>query len=149
MMKIKAVCAVVAILFVAALAHGTQKGGNDIEEMKGTWTCISAVNDGKPLPDATVQKLRLTLTQDKYTTQRGNQTLFDSTYKIDASRKPKHIDIIGTEGENEGKAAQGIYSIEHDKLTICYTMPGKERPQEFASKPGSTATLVVWKRSGP
>ena len=31
-------------------------------------------------------------------------------------------------------------------LTICYTMPGKDRPKGFESAPGSAATLVVWKR---
>jgi uncharacterized protein (TIGR03067 family) len=125
------------------------KKGND-DGLAGLWTCVSATRDGKPVPEETVQQLRLTMTREGgYKTERGKQVLFDSTYKIDPGRKPKHIDLIGTEGENAGKAAQGIYMLEGDTLTICYTMPGKVRPAEFASGPGSEATLSVWKRSKP
>src|SRR5262249_37838032 len=105
-------------------------------------------NDGKPIADETVQKLRLTLTKEGgYKTERGKQVLFDSTYKINPASQPKEIDLIGTEGENKGKTAQGIYVFDGDTLKICYTMPGTDRPKEFASKPSSGATLVVWKRS--
>ena len=55
--------------------------------------------DGKALPEATVKLLRLTLTKDRYKTERGNETLFDSSYMLDASQSPSHIDILGTEGD--------------------------------------------------
>ena len=83
----------------------------------------------------------------RYKTERDREVLFDSTYRIDSDKKPKHIDLIGTEGDNKGKAAQGIYSIEGDTLQICYTMPGQKRPEQFESKVDSGITLVVWKRS--
>jgi uncharacterized protein (TIGR03067 family) len=121
---------------------------SDAEKMAGIWKCESANNDGKPLADEIVRELRLTLTKDGgYKTERGKQVLFDSTYKLDGGQKSKQIDMIGTEGENRGKTAQGIYALDGDTLTICYTMPGGERPKEFESKPGSKATLVVWKRA--
>jgi uncharacterized protein (TIGR03067 family) len=116
-------------------------------ELAGIWECVSATNDGKPLAEETVKKLRLTVTgEGVYKTELGDQVLFDSTCKIDPAKKPKEIDMIGTEGQLKGKAALGIYSLDGDRLTICYTMPGKERPKSFESKPGSSATLVVWKR---
>jgi uncharacterized protein (TIGR03067 family) len=136
-----------AITLLLSVAIRGDAMDNDLEKLAGVWICVSATNDGKPLADETVQKLRLTVTKEGgYKTERGNQVLFDSICKIDATKTPKQIDLIGTEGENEGKAAQGIYALDADKLTICYTMPGKERPQEFESKPGSGATLIVWKR---
>ncbi len=115
--------------------------------LQGSWTCVSALIDGKPLADETVQQLRLTLTADRYKTQRGEQVLFDSTYTTDASKNPKTIDMVGTEGELKGKAALGIYKIDGDVLTISYVMPGKERPMAFSSEPMSGAFLVVWKRA--
>lgn len=120
---------------------------NDMKDLAGTWTCTSAVNDGKPIPEEIVKELRLTLTAEGgYKTTRGDQVLFDSTCKLDPTQTPKHIDMIGTEGDNKGKAAQGIYSLEGDVLKICYRMPGGERPTAFESKPGSGATLIVWRR---
>ena len=122
---------------------------SDLEKLAGVWTCLSAVNDGKPLPDDVAKALRLTITKEGgYKTERGDQVLFDSKCTIDPARSPKHIDLIGTAGENKGKAAQGLYSLDEDTLTICYTMPGLERPGKLESKDGSAATLVVWKREG-
>ena len=33
--------------------------------------------------------------------------------------KPKHIGMVGTEGELTGKKAQGIYTVRGDILQIC------------------------------
>jgi uncharacterized protein (TIGR03067 family) len=136
---------VVSLLFpLIVRAVDTSK---DLGKLAGVWTCVSATRDGKPVGENTVKQLRLTITQEGgYKTERGDQVLFDSACKVDPARTPKHIDLIGTEGENKGKVAPGIYALDGDKLTVCYTMPGKERPTGFESSPGSEATLVVWKR---
>jgi uncharacterized protein (TIGR03067 family) len=130
-----------------SLAVGDDSAKPDAERLPGVWNCVSAIRDGKPLPEETVKALRLTLTTDKYKTELGQQVLFESTYRVDAAKKPKQIDIIGTEGANAGKSGQGIYLLEGNQFTLCHTMPGQERPTEFVSKPGSGVTLAVWKRS--
>jgi uncharacterized protein (TIGR03067 family) len=123
---------------------------DDLEKLAGVWTCVSATNDGRPIAAEIVGQLRLTITREGgYKTEREEQVLFDSTCRIDPTRTPKHIDLIGTEGENKGKAARGIYALDGDTLTICYTMPGRERPLGFESNPGSAATLVGWQRVKP
>jgi uncharacterized protein (TIGR03067 family) len=116
------------------------------KDLAGTWTCASATIDGKPLAQETAKELRLTLTADRYKTERGAQVLFDSSYKIDATKTPAQIDMIGTEGDLKGMAALGILKLDGDTLTMCYVMPGKERPTAFDSQPNSGAFLVVWKR---
>jgi len=116
------------------------------QALAGVWTCVSGINDGKPLPEAIVKELKLTLTKDQYKTEKGNVVLFDGLYKIDAAQLPKHIDITAPEGEQAGKTSKGIYAIEGDTLRMCYANPDKDRPRDFDSQPGSGATLVVWKR---
>jgi uncharacterized protein (TIGR03067 family) len=123
-MKNRAWIRLAAALLLAVDVRAEDKATEDGEKLVGIWACASGVNDGKALAEETVQKLRLTLTKDGgYKTERGKQVLFDSTYKIDAGKQPKHIDLIGTEEENTGKPAQGIYVLEGDTLKICYTMP--------------------------
>lgn len=123
---------------------------DEFQKLAGVWVCSSAANDGKPIPEEVVKTLRLTITKEGgYKTERGDQVLFDSTCKLDPAKTPKQIDMLGTEGENKGKSALGIYALDGDKLTICYTMPGKDRPKEFESKAGSAATMIVWKRGKP
>ena len=119
---------------------------NDTNSLQGTWTCVSAVVVGKPLRPETVQLLRLTLTKDRYKTEKGSDVLFDSTYRIDASKNPPEISMVGIEGDLAGKEAQGIYSLEGDRLQICYTMPGAPRPTAFESAAGSKAYFISWKR---
>ena len=124
----------------------TSTGMNKGDDLQGAWTCISATVNGKALPKETAAALRLTITQDRYKTEKPGEVLFDSTYRVDPSRSPRQINMVGTEGDLKGKEAQGIYSIEKDTLRICYTMPGGGRPERFESLPGSKAYLVVWKR---
>jgi uncharacterized protein (TIGR03067 family) len=136
-----------SLMLATGITPDEPKGKNDMDKLAGTWTCTSAVNDGKPLSAEVRQQLRLTLTKEGgYKTERGDQVLFDSTFTIDPAKTPRRIDITGTEGENAGKTAQGIYELDGDTLKICYTMPGKDRPKAFESKEGSRATFVVWKR---
>jgi uncharacterized protein (TIGR03067 family) len=130
---------------LAAIANG--ESPVDAKNLWGTWGCVSAVVDGKPLGDETAKQLVLTLTAERYKTERAGQVLFDSTYSIDASKNPAQIDMIGTEGDLKGKPALGILKLDGDSLTMCYTMPGKERPAAFESQPQTGVFLVVWKRS--
>jgi uncharacterized protein (TIGR03067 family) len=120
---------------------------DDATRLQGNWVCASGKVDGKEIGADMVAKLRLELGKEKYTTRRGESVLFEGTYKVDATKSPKQIDIVATEGEQKGQIAHGIYRIDGDKHEICYTMPGKERPKEFASEPGSGAFLIVWKRA--
>ena len=137
------VCAVLLGAFLASVA--AQQNKRD-EGLQGTWACLSASVDGKPLAEETVKLLRLTLTNNRYKTEKGAEVLFDSEYILETSQSPAHIDIVGTEGAFKGRSARGICSLAGDTLKICYTMPGKARPTAFASEPGSGAYLIVWKR---
>jgi uncharacterized protein (TIGR03067 family) len=118
-----------------------------VKQIIGSWKCVSATIDGRPLAGDTVGQLRLTMTADRYKTERGDQVLFDSTYTIDTGKQPAQIDMVGTEGDLKGKAAPGILKLDGDALTICYVMPGKERPKTFKSEPQSGVFLVTWKRA--
>ena len=142
-----AVSAVIA-LAIRASAAGAGAGPNDEREaVRGTWVCESAVVDGKPLPDNVARELRLTITAERYKTERADEVLFDSTYRLDPSTDPKQIEMTATEGDAAGKPALGIYAVDGDTLRMCYVLPGRDRPGTFESTPGSKAFLVTWKRT--
>ncbi len=141
----RTICALAMLLSAGACTTGTSHM-NETNALQGTWACVSAMVDGKPLRADTVQLLHLTLTQDRYKTEKGSEVLFDSSYRIDQSKHPAQISMMGTEGDLAGKEAQGIYSLQGDTLHICYTMPGEPRPTAFESAAGSKAYLIIWKR---
>ena len=116
------------------------------EHLAGKWSCESATVNGKVLAAEKTKLFQLTMTKDRYKTDKDGEVLFDSSYTLDTAKTPKQINIVGTEGDLKGKEAQGIYSLEGDTLKICYTMPGGKRPTAFESAAGSEAYLMVWKR---
>jgi len=137
------------IIAASLLVGAAVKGAEPVsaKNLAGTWSCNSAVIDGRPLADETARQLKLTMTTDRYKTERGDQVLFDSTYMLNAAKTPVQIDMVGTEGDLKDKAALGIVKLDGDQLTMCYVMPGKERPTVFESGPQSGVFLVVWKRA--
>jgi uncharacterized protein (TIGR03067 family) len=119
---------------------------NVMSELDGIWMCESATVNGRKLDDATAKSLKLTLDGEQYKTERGDQIVFDSSYSVDTSVNPPHINMLGI-GELAGKIGKGIYQIAQDRLTLCYTMPEKDRPTSFSSEEGSEAYLMVWRRA--
>jgi uncharacterized protein (TIGR03067 family) len=140
------VAMVVTLIVAGACAAEKEINTKVTSRMTGTWSCAAATINGKPLADGTVKKLRLTMTGTRYKTERSDEVLSDSTYWLDTTKAPAHINMVGTEGDLTGKEAQGIIAVEGDTLKICYTMPGKPRPISFASATNSEAYLIVWKR---
>ena len=120
---------------------------NDASALPGIWQATAAVVSGQELPPNVVAVLRITLTETRFKTQRGLETLFDSTYSVDASQSPMHIQMIGTGGDFDGQPALGIYSLEGEVLRICYKMPGYGRPSDFASPAGSGVFLITLRRA--
>jgi uncharacterized protein (TIGR03067 family) len=116
------------------------------EQLRGIWQAISVTVSGVAIPENEVIAIRLTLTEARFTTSRGAETLFDSTYSVASDRSPKQIQMIGVAGDFDGQAALGIYRFESDVLELCYTMPGFGRPTDFASGHGSGAFLIRLKR---
>jgi len=139
------ICAVAASVFAGGCGI-PNRNMSATSDLQGTWTCVSAKVDGNDLPAATTKELRLTLTPNRYKTEKGSEVLFDSTYTTNGAANPKQINMVGTEGDLKGKEAQGIYTVEGETLRMCYTMPGLPRPQKFESAAGSKAYLLVWKR---
>jgi uncharacterized protein (TIGR03067 family) len=59
--------------------------------------------------------------------------------KIDPKAKPHAtVDFIINEGPEEakGQTARCLYKLDGDKLTLCVSLPGKDRPKEFEQAEG-------------
>lgn len=115
-------------------------------QLEGVWQAVSAIVSGQEIPGPDVDTIQLTLTATRFTTRRGAETLFDSTYTVDPGRTPMEIEMVGTGGDFDGKPALGIYAFERDILQLCYKMPGFLRPTDFSSAPGSGAFLITLRR---
>jgi uncharacterized protein (TIGR03067 family) len=110
--------------WVAASAAADSKSQAElIKPFLGTW---ASSGDGI---DATwtfeSEKVKATVAGMEYTCKP----------KIDGDAKPfATIDLVIDDGPEEakGKTSKGIYKIDGEKLTLCVSAPGKDRPKEFA-----------------
>jgi uncharacterized protein (TIGR03067 family) len=118
----------------------------DQQKMQGTWKAVSVENGGKKRPEQDIKNWKLIVSENKMTARDGDDLLDESTFQLDASKKPRAIEIHYIAGPDKGKKVTGIYLIEKDTLKICVTQQEKDGPTEFVSKPDTDHTLVILKR---
>jgi uncharacterized protein (TIGR03067 family) len=93
------------------------------------------------------QKLTLTIKGDNFTFTMGDKK-YQGTFKLDPSKKPKHIDMTVKKGEKfVDKTSLGIYELKGDTLKWAANEPGKDvRPDEFAEREGMLYVVMEKKK---
>ncbi len=136
-----------AVLSVAlGLGRLLADPASDLQTVQGHWQPSQAEIAGKPMPDAFVKSVRMSLKNGKYEVMVGDKP-DRGTYTLDASSKPRQMIIVGTDGPNVGKTFPAIYEITGDTLRICYDLSGMKAPTEFKTLPGTRLYLVTYRRS--
>ena len=130
---------VVSFVFVAVAAQFAFAADQDAEARKGligTW-------EGRVDEGATGHRLTFTADLVKGTKDR-KRDLGEGTFQLDLTKKPARMDATGTKGSPKGKTYLGIFALEGDTLKWCVSLPGSERPTEFATK--DSQFLLILKR---
>jgi len=143
-----AVIALLATLGLAAVAVADDAADKkDKEKLQGTWMAVAGETEGKDDPEA--KDHALLIEGDKFSIKKGDTVIVRGTFKINASKSPKTMDMEITDGPEKvkDKAAQAIYAVDGDELTWCVGEPGSgERPEKLATKEGVKHMLVKFKR---
>jgi uncharacterized protein (TIGR03067 family) len=126
----------------------------DLDKLQGTWLTVSLVNDGKTLVDEKTapkegRATKLVYRGNAWLIKVGDRTVAGGKFKIDATKKPKEIDIMDETGMTNEKTKLGIYELDGDTYRYCLAPAGKPRPAEFTSKEGSGHSLGVSRREKP
>jgi RNA polymerase sigma factor (sigma-70 family) len=121
----------------------------DAEKIQGNWKVDSAIHNGRePAGDEgdRLKSATVKITADTIIVTVGGEDRV-STYTINATAKPKTLDITHKLPGGGEEIARGIYKLEGDTLTFCGNRkPDAERPTDFESKEGSDIMLLVLKR---
>ena len=81
---------------------------NDHEKIQGVWRLISGERHGKAFSDDVTKRVKLEFSKDILTTISGEHST-RATFKLDAEKSPKEIDI-----DMDGEKGVGIYALDGD-----------------------------------
>jgi uncharacterized protein (TIGR03067 family) len=147
--------AIIAPVFLAAGGAGKDDVSKaDVAKLQGAWVTVSLVSNGKTLidekdPPKKGPATTLAYEGTKWFIKVGDKTVANGVFTIDATKKPKEIDILDKTGAKNEKTQLGIYELDGDTYKYCLAPAGKPRPKGFASKEGSGDSLGVMKREKP
>jgi uncharacterized protein (TIGR03067 family) len=139
--------ALIALFALAgATAHAADPAADEVKELQGTWQAVEIETQGKKVskdsPD--VKNLRFVFDGQKITLPFPGGGSRKQTYKLDATKSPKEIDITSLDGQEKDQTAACIYKLDGDHLTICipyFTKDPSRRPKEF--KTGADDGMMV------
>ena len=131
-------------LLLAACNRQAPAPKTDLDRLQGTWNLVSAMQDGKALPEDKVKQTTIVFKGDTFRFPGSAEyaTSKAGTIKLDETKTPKEMDAISTEKE----VMLGIYRVEENGYKVCFAPAGKPRPTEFTSTPGNGQILQVWQR---
>ena len=119
----------------------------DRKLIEGTWRIVVMEIDGNKSSDEDAKKLSVVNGPDgTWTILSEGKEVAKGTNTFDPTKKPKTIDFTITESGGKGNVHLGIYELGEKARKLCFAPPGKDRPTEFTSKPGSEHILVMFER---
>lgn len=119
----------------------------DRKQIEGTWRVVALEVDGNKAGDEDARKLTVVNGSDgTWSLLSDGKEVARGTSTFDPMKKPRAIDFIVTGGEGKGNQYLGVYEIGEKTRKLCFAPPGKDRPAEFSSAPGSEHVLVTFER---
>jgi len=141
--------AVGLILAVASAGCGPSAEAieQDRKRLAGEWRIVAFQDDGDSELEKEAKKVTVVnQTDGTWKVRFEDQETVRGTSTIDPTQNPKTIDFTAiTEGEGQGLYL-GIYELGETSRRLCFAHPGKKRPTEFASRPGSGYVLITFER---
>jgi uncharacterized protein (TIGR03067 family) len=111
------------------------------EKLLGTWKFVEGERGGEAPPEDFARSFKLEFKKEgKFTVTLPNTEL-EGDFVIDVKPKLWEIEFKLQEGDRKA-----IFKLDGEKLKLCVSEPGGERPTEFASKEGSLNMYFVMER---
>jgi uncharacterized protein (TIGR03067 family) len=115
----------------------------DAQKMRGKWARVRLYNGTALVPEEPGE-VTVVIDGGIVAFCRGGQVHTRWMLVLDARQSPRSLDLVGLD-ENKGYVLHGIYRLEADVFTCCYS--GTVRPASFDPAPG--AYLIVLERVKP
>jgi len=141
------------LMVTAGLLLATPVPG-DFDKLQGTWVTVSLVSNGKTVMDENLPPkpgptVKLVYEGNKWRVVVGEKAVATGTWKVNAAKTPKELDVLDESGTINDKTKLAIYELAGDTFRYCIGPAGKPRPAEFSAQEGSGNSLIVSRREKP
>lgn len=124
----------VVLAAVGGAVLADDKADAEAKKLEGTWDLKSIEVKGKKIDAPEGKGGSIVFAKDmKVVMKDPGQPDKPAKYTIDASKSPKHLDLIELKDGKEGDRIQVIYDVDGDKLKLGFPADGSKskRPSEF------------------
>jgi uncharacterized protein (TIGR03067 family) len=120
---------------VSVLTAGQEKKeSGDAQKFQGKWEMVEGEQNGQKFDDEFVKGFKLSFEKDKYEAKLASGDGEDGVFTIDTKDAP-HKSAKFTSVGNDVR--QAIYGWDGEKLKLCVSDRGGDKPKEFAGKDGN------------
>ena len=113
-------------------------------KLQGAWRVVGLEAGGRKAPEASLKEQRFLIEGDKISLSGKPEDL--RAYRLDATAKPRAVDIPGSVEKEFSKA---IYGVEGDTLKLCFSQSTEvDRPKDFNTA-GTKYLCFTLKREKP
>ena len=115
--------------------------------LAGTWNLIRSVNQGVKSEKEKTRGSKVIVRENEISIFDADKNeLYRCEYQFDTASEPNTITMKSTTPGQPSATALGIYRLEDDKWTLCYALPGNQRPKKFKSTKEDHTMLMVMRR---
>jgi uncharacterized protein (TIGR03067 family) len=138
------------IVVSVSLMSAADDPKSELHRLQGAWRVVSIEHDGRP--STATETVVWVFSGEDLVVEIAGEARLVGTIELAPNGTLRAIDrsfTVATERDFLRLTERGIYRWDGETLWICFGEATRDRPTEFASKPGSRTILVVLKRAGP
>lgn len=154
---------IVAAACVISMSGCKSSSQKDQDALQGDWVLESMEAEGQKLDLGQFQEflggeIRLNVSgsqlkfavydkEGKEKEMKGDGGPGSGTFKLDAGKSPKQIDLVGKKKDGKEETVKGVYDLSGDTFRLCTPKSeADERPTEVASSKDKKTTVLTFKR---
>jgi len=138
---------ILALGGVAWAGAGDDAAKKDLKALQGAWVIAALEVNGMEVAADKLEGTVLTIKDDRYIVKIKDKVINTAVIELNPKKDPKELNMTPQEGAAKDKLHKAIYKIEGDTFKMARGLnPEQDRPDQFATWPGTSYFVITWKK---